>query len=56
MPYEVGVVPVPRAGRGQIAGDSYGMLKLLVSTRNLKLLGVHIFGSKPPRWCTSARP
>ena len=31
--------------RGQIAGDSYGMLKLLVSTDDLKLLGVHIFGS-----------
>jgi NAD(P) transhydrogenase len=31
--------------RGQIAGDSYGMLKLLVSTDNLRLLGVHIFGT-----------
>ncbi len=31
--------------RGQIAGDSYGMLKLLVSTEDLKLLGVHIFGT-----------
>ena len=31
--------------RGQIAGDSYGMLKLLVSTEDLTLLGVHIFGT-----------
>ena len=31
--------------RGQIAGDSYGMLKLLVSTEDLRLLGVHIFGT-----------
>ena len=31
--------------RGQIAGDSYGMLKLLVSTEDRKLLGVHIFGT-----------
>ena len=31
--------------RGQIAGDSYGMLKLLVSTDDLKLLGAHIFGT-----------
>ena len=30
---------------GQIAGDSYGMLKLLVSTNDLTLLGVRIFGS-----------
>ena len=31
--------------RGQIVGDSYGMLKLLVSTEDLRLLGVHIFGT-----------
>src|SRR4029077_1538065 len=31
--------------RGQIAGDSYGMLKLLVSTADLELLRVHIFRS-----------
>ena len=30
---------------GHIAGDSYGMLKLLVSTNDLTLLGVLIFGS-----------
>ena len=45
VPYEVGVARYRELARGQIAGDSYGMLKLLVSTDDLKLLGVHIFGS-----------
>ncbi len=31
--------------RGQIAGDSYGMLKLLVSSVDRKLLGVQLFGT-----------
>jgi NAD(P) transhydrogenase len=43
--YEVGVSRYRELARGQIAGDSYGMLKLLVSTGDLKLLGVHIFGT-----------
>lgn len=45
IPYEVGVARYRELARGQIAGDSYGMLKLLVSTDDLKLLGVHIFGT-----------
>ncbi|MGV0643457.1 Si-specific NAD(P)(+) transhydrogenase [Mycolicibacterium sp. XJ879] len=45
VPYEVGVARYRELARGQIAGDSYGMLKLLVSTDDLKLLGVHIFGT-----------
>jgi NAD(P) transhydrogenase len=45
IPYEVGVSRYRELARGQIAGDSYGMLKLLVSTEDLKILGVHIFGS-----------
>src|SRR5581483_9205638 len=45
IPYEVGVSRYRELARGQIAGDSYGMLKLLVSTEALKLLGVHIFGT-----------
>ncbi|WP_197381119.1 Si-specific NAD(P)(+) transhydrogenase [Mycolicibacterium mengxianglii] len=45
VPYEVGVSRYRELARGQIAGDSYGMLKLLVSTEDLRLLGVHIFGS-----------
>ena len=45
IPYEVGVARYRELARGQIAGDSYGMLKLLVSTDDLRLLGVHIFGT-----------
>ncbi|MFI2533651.1 Si-specific NAD(P)(+) transhydrogenase, partial [Rhodococcus erythropolis] len=45
VPYEVGVSRYRELARGQIAGDTYGMLKILVSTDDLKLLGVHIFGS-----------
>jgi len=45
IPYEVGVSRYRELARGQIAGDSYGMLKLLVSTIDRKLLGVHIFGT-----------
>ncbi len=45
IPYEVGVARYRELARGQIAGDSYGMLKLLVSTRDRTLLGVHIFGT-----------
>ena len=31
--------------RGQILGDSHGMLKLLVSSEDDSLLGVHVFGT-----------
>ena len=45
VPYEVGVSRYRELARGQIIGDSYGMLKLLVSTQTRELLGVHVFGS-----------
>jgi len=45
IPYEVGVSRYRELARGQIAGDSYGMLKLLVSTDDLRILGAHIFGT-----------
>jgi NAD(P) transhydrogenase len=45
VPYEVGISRYRELARGQIIGDSYGMLKLLVSTQNRHLLGVHVFGS-----------
>lgn len=45
IPYEVGVCRYRELARGQIAGDSYGMLKLLVSTSDRTLLGAHIFGT-----------
>jgi NAD(P) transhydrogenase len=45
IPYEVGVSRHRELARGQIAGDSSGMLKLLVSSEDRKVLGVHIFGA-----------
>jgi NAD(P) transhydrogenase len=45
VPFEVGVARYRELARGQIIGDSYGMLKLLVSPEDLRLLGVHVFGS-----------
>jgi NAD(P) transhydrogenase len=45
VPYEVGISRYRELARGQIIGDSYGMLKLLVCTENRHLLGVHVFGS-----------
>ena len=45
-PVRGGRVPVPRSWpAGQIIGDSYGVLKLLVSPETRKLLGVHVFGT-----------
>jgi NAD(P) transhydrogenase len=43
--YEVGVARYKELARGQIVGDSYGMLKLLVSPADRRLLGVHLFGT-----------
>jgi NAD(P) transhydrogenase len=45
IPYEVGISRYRELARGQILGDSYGMLKLLVSTEDRSLLGVHILGT-----------
>ena len=45
IPFEVGVSRYRELARGQIIGDSYGMLKLLVSPDDRCLLGVHVFGT-----------
>jgi NAD(P) transhydrogenase len=45
IPYEVGVSRYRELARGQILGDSYGMLKLLVSPDDHRLLGVHALGT-----------
>jgi NAD(P) transhydrogenase len=45
IPFEVGVSRYRELARGQIVGDSYGVLKLLVSPEDHKLLGVHVFGT-----------
>ncbi|MBV9139521.1 MAG: Si-specific NAD(P)(+) transhydrogenase [Pseudonocardiales bacterium] len=45
VPYEAGMSRYRELARGAIVGDSYGMLKLLVSTEDRTLLGVHVFGT-----------
>ncbi|MEV0384074.1 Si-specific NAD(P)(+) transhydrogenase [Nonomuraea sp. NPDC050643] len=45
VPFEVGISRYRELARGQIIGDSYGMLKLLVSSEDRTLLGVHVFGT-----------
>jgi NAD(P) transhydrogenase len=45
IPYEVGVSRYRELARGQILGDSHGMLKLLVSLEDRTLLGVHVIGT-----------
>jgi len=45
IPFEVGVSRYRELARGQIVGDSYGVLKLLVSPETRALLGVHVFGT-----------
>ena len=45
IPFEVGVSRYRELARGQIIGDAHGMLKLLVSPDDRKLLGVHCFGT-----------
>ncbi|GAA4441569.1 Si-specific NAD(P)(+) transhydrogenase [Phytohabitans houttuyneae] len=45
IPFETGVSRYRELARGQIIGDSYGMLKLLVSPDDRTLLGVHVFGT-----------
>jgi NAD(P) transhydrogenase len=45
IPYEVGVARYRELARGAIVGDSHGKLKLLVSTEDRKLLGVHVVGT-----------
>ena len=45
VPYEIGVSRYRELARGQILGDEYGMLKLLVSLEDRTLLGVHVLGT-----------
>ncbi len=44
IPYAVGRGHYRNNARGQIIGDTYGLLKLILSRENRKLLGVHIIG------------
>ena len=44
IPYEVGIAHYQEIARGQIIGDTTGLLKLLFHRETLRLLGVHIVG------------
>jgi NAD(P) transhydrogenase len=46
IPYLVGRAYFKDSARGQIIGDAQGLLKLIVDSRNEKLLGVHIAGEQ----------
>ena len=41
----MGIARYRELARGQIVGDSYGMLKLLVHSQTRHILGVHVFGT-----------
>jgi NAD(P) transhydrogenase len=43
--YEVGVARYRELARGVILGEQYGLLKLLVSAEDGRILGVHAFGT-----------
>jgi len=45
VPYEIGISRWRELARGQIVGDANGLLKLLVSADDRRLLGVHAFGT-----------
>jgi len=44
IPYETGIARFREVARGQILGLSQGLLKMLFSVENHKLLGVHVVG------------
>jgi NAD(P) transhydrogenase len=44
VPYEVGVARYREIARGQLIGDTVGMLKLLFHSETRALLGVHVIG------------
>jgi NAD(P) transhydrogenase len=44
VPYEIGKAQYKEIARGQIIGDSAGLLKLIFNLETHELLGVHIIG------------
>ena len=46
VPYEVGIARYEELAKGQMLGDTEGMLKLLFHRETLKLLGVHVIGDR----------
>ncbi len=45
VPFEIGIARYRELARGQILGDSYGMLKLIVHAETRSCSGVHVFGT-----------
>ena len=45
VPYEVGVAHYRELARGHILGESHGVVKLIVSSEDRTILGVHAFGA-----------
>jgi NAD(P) transhydrogenase len=45
VPYEVGLSRYRELARGAILGESHGLLKILVSQDDQRLLGVHVLGT-----------
>lgn len=46
IPYEAGIAHYKEVARGQLLGDSSGMLKMLIHQDNHQILGVHAIGSQ----------
>ena len=46
IPYEIGKANYREIARGQIIGDSSGLLKLIFNLETRELLGVHIIGAQ----------
>ncbi|HXZ82104.1 MAG TPA: Si-specific NAD(P)(+) transhydrogenase [Terriglobales bacterium] len=46
VPYEVGIARYEELAKGQMLGDTQGILKLLFHRETLKLLGVHVIGDR----------
>jgi NAD(P) transhydrogenase len=45
IPYEAGIAQYRELARGQLLGDTDGMLKLLIHQESRQILGVHAIGT-----------
>jgi NAD(P) transhydrogenase len=45
IPYEAGIAHYKEVARGQLVGDTSGMLKILIHQETHQLLGVHVIGT-----------
>lgn len=46
IPFEAGIARYKELSRGQLLGDEFGLLKLLIHEENYKILGVHAIGTQ----------